>query len=204
MANSDTPFGFRPVQTRSGSQWTGKTRAVIIAATDANAFFVGDMVVFTGSSLRHELDGKYYEEVTLATGGAAQASENLAGAITGILAYQDPALLYTGYRPATPQVKNILVEIPQDRDVIYVVQEDSVGAAIVADDTGLNINFDRGVGAPATRMSGAVIDSSTAAVTATHQLRLMSPDGAIDNELGDFALWYVTINTDPYSDKLGA
>lgn len=204
MANLNNPFGFRPVQSRSGAEWTGKTRSVIIAESNVNPFFIGDMVIMTGNSIKHALDGKYYEEITLAVGGAAQASENLAGAITGIAAHQNPNLLYTGYRPGAAQTTNILVEIPQDRNVVYVVQEDSLSTDLTLADTGLNINFDPGAGNPTTRTSGAVLDSSTAAVTATRQLRLLSPDGSIDNEQGEFALWYVTINTDVYSDKLGA
>jgi hypothetical protein len=203
MANLDNPYGFRPVQSRTVSEYTGKTRAVIIAKSNVSAFFNGDMVVFTGNSIKSEIDGKYYEEVSLAVGGAAQASENLAGAITGIEAHQDGSLLYTGYKPAGATENNIIVEIPQDRNTVYVVQEDSDGGALTAANTGQNINFNRGTGSAATRTSGATIDSSTAAVTETHQLRLLSPAGGIENEIGEFAQWYVTINTDPYSTRGG-
>ncbi len=203
MANTNNPFGFRPVQRRDASASQIKTRAVIVAASDVSAFFKGDMVAFTGNSIKSEVDGKNYEEVTLATGGAAQASENLAGAITGINSYQSPGLLYLGYIPSGATQKDIIIQIPQDRNTVYVVQEDSVGGALSAADTGLNINFNPGTGTTATSNSGGTIDSSTAAVTATHQLRLMAPDGDIENEVGDFAQWYVTINTDYYSDKLG-
>lgn len=203
MANLDQPFGFRPVQTRDGSPWCGKTRAVIIAAADTDAFFIGDMVKFTGDAIKHEIDGKFYERVELAIGGPGAAAENLAGAVTGILAHQDPNLLFTGYRPAGAQATNIIVEIPQDRNVVYVVQEDSVGGALTLGAAGANINFNPNTGNPATRTSGAEIDSSTVAATSTHQFRLLSPDGSIDNEIGVNALWYVTVNTDPYSDRSG-
>lgn len=201
MANPNRPFGFRPVQSRDVNGYTGKTRAVIVSKSDVSSFFIGDMVIFTGNSIKR--GDKYYETVTKAVGGAAQAAENLAGAITGIKSYLDSTLLYTGYIPTGATQEDIIIEIPQDRNTVYEVQEDSVGGALTAADTGLNINFNPGTGDPATRMSGATIDSSTAATTATHQLRLMAPDGAIGNDVGDYAKWYVSINTDYYSDKTG-
>lgn len=203
MANQDKPFGFRPVQTRNGAPWSGKTRAVIVAAADVNAFFVGDMVVLSGNQIQHKLDGKFYEQVTTAAGGVANP-EKLAGAITGIPSHQVPSLLYTGYRPAGAQTDDMLVYIPQDRNVVYVVQEDSVGGALSAAASGSNIGFSKGTGDPVTRMSGSELDSNTAAATATLPIRLLSYDGAIDNETGEFAGWYCTVNTDPSTDKTGS
>jgi len=201
MANEARAFGFRPVQTRDGSPWCGKTMTVLIKAADTAAFFNGDMVVHTGEQVKHHIDSKFYEVVT-ALSGTVVAGE-LAGAITGILAHQDPNLLYTGYRPAGAQSTDILVEIPVDRNVIYVAQEDSVGGALAQDSNGGNVGFVVGTGDPATRMSGSLIDSSSINTTDTLPLRLMSYDGTIDNESGEFALWYCTINTDPYSNKTG-
>ena len=203
MANQNRPFGFRPVQTRNGAPWNGKTRTVIISAADTNAYFVGDMVTFAGSQVKNEIDGKYYERVTKAAGGGA--IEDLAGAITGIQAYRDPSNLYTGYRSAGAKANSILVEIPQDRNVVYVCQEDSLSISIPQAASGLNLDFVVNTGTAATRQSGAALDSSTpAAVTATLPIRLLSYDGSIDNEAGEFAIWYCTINTDPYSNKTGA
>ena len=50
MANSDAPFGLRPVSTLTGGDYKGKVTTVSLAATYATNVFVGDAVKIAGSA----------------------------------------------------------------------------------------------------------------------------------------------------------
>jgi len=67
MANTDTPFGFKPVKHLNGSPWNGKANVYYIPSTDNTAVFVGDAVKGAGAA---DTTGKY-PTVTQATAGAA-------------------------------------------------------------------------------------------------------------------------------------
>ena len=199
MANQDTPSGFRPVQSRDGSPYTGKTRTVIIAAADANAYFQGDFVSFTGTQLKSEVDDTYYEVVAPSTVG----DDRIAGAIVGLSTIDDETTQYLGHRPAGAKSVNMRVQIPMDRDTIYEAQEDSVGGALTAGDAQRNIDFVIAAGNSATNTSGWEIDSSTVTDAATGSLRLMKYQGSLTNEAGDNAKWLVAINLDAYNSQAG-
>ena len=50
MANSDAPFGFRPIN-RDGSPYNGATTRGYFLAADTTAAFIGDAVISVGTSL---------------------------------------------------------------------------------------------------------------------------------------------------------
>ena len=200
MANTQRPFGFRPVQTRNGSPWCGKTQKVIILASDTNGYFVGDLVKFTGDQAVSPIDGKYYQVITK----AVASDVKLAGAVTGVSTTDSVQTQYLGHRPAAAQDINITCEIPEDADVIYIAQEDSVGGAMAVGAAGSNVNFVVGSGGDtATNTSSYALDSSTVATTSTLPIRVISYDDPLSTESGAYALWRVTINQDAYSDKTG-
>ena len=185
MANK--PYGFRPVQNRDGSSWTGKTQLVKFAASDANATFVGDLVKFTGNGA----DGGTVPEVTRAD----PADARLAGAV---VRFDFDADGYKSYRGANEAY------VPQDRNVIYSVQEDSVTTDLTANDVEANIDFVQGAGGSTiTGQSSYQLDSDSAGVAATLPLRIVRLENNIDNVVGPNAQWLVTLNLDAYSDTAG-
>ena len=198
MANTARPFGLRPVQSRSGAPWSGKTQAVIIKAADTASYGAGTVVKYTGDQAVGT-DGRYYPVVTV----AAAADTKLAGAVVGVHTIDLVETQYLTYRPAAAQSGDMMAFIPADRDVIYEAQEDSVGGAIASTAAGQNIDFVVGAVDTATGMATTVLDSSTAATTAALPLRLISYGGAIDNEAGAYATWLVTINQDAYINTTG-
>ena len=190
MANELKPFGFRPVQDRTGGVWAGKTRAVVVSGSDANNIFIGDMVKFTGTEI--EVDGQYYSVITL----AAASDTRLAGAVTS---FKYPADGYASYNAANSGSPRIAY-IPQDPNTMYVAQEnDNMGASGVES----NADFVVGTGDTTTGLSGSSINSSTSAVTSTLPLRVVARDLSPDNEAGQYSNWYVTINQNAYNDKAG-
>lgn len=189
---SDRPYGFRPV-TKRGEPWCGTERAVIFADTDANAVFIGTMVKFTGESIVK--DEKSYAVVTL----AAPADTRLAGAITRF--EEDPV----GYLPYKPASTERIGYLPQDRDVLYSVQEDQDTTPLTSGAVEANIDFTAEAGTTFNGQSTMELDSDTVNTTSTLPLRIVEVEGAVGNTVGagNFTQWVVALNQDAYSDKAG-
>lgn len=190
----DRPYGFRPV-TKRGEPWSGNERAVIFADTDATAAFIGSMVKFTGTSITQ--DGKSYSVVTV----ASPADTRLAGAITR---FSEDPVGYSASRAASTQRLGYL---PQDRDVLYSVQEDADTTPLTAGAVEANIDFTAEAGDTFNGQSTMELDSDTVNTTSTLPLRIVELEGIPGNELtaagGVNPQWVVAINQDAYSDKAG-
>ena len=79
------------------------------------------------------------------------------------------------------------------QDVLYRIQEDSVGNDIEITEAGLNCNVIVGTGSDVTG-SAMELDSTSAASTSTLNVRLHHVYDAPDNALGTNAEWVVSIN----------
>lgn len=189
---SDSPYGFRPITSR-GEPWTGKTRAVVFASGDSTAAYIGSMVKFTGES--QVVNGKNLAVVTVAD----PADTQLAGAVVRFSNDPDG---YKSYREASTER---VAYIPQDRDVMYSVQEDEDGTPLTSGAVGANIDFTAESGTTATGLSTMELDSSTVATTASLPLRIVELEGIEGNEItaGDRPQWVVTINQDAYTNTTG-
>lgn len=181
MANANAPTGLTPKRLRNGSPWMGPARRYYHPATDATALFIGDPVIIAGSA-----DGDGTPTVTRATAAGA-------GRITGVVVGFEPsaAINAAGYGAAST---GFYVLVCDDPNVLYEIQEDSVGGALAATSVGLNADLIAASGSSATKQSGFMLDSSTAATTATLQLRIVQLEQRADNVIGDNAKWLVAIN----------
>lgn len=195
MSNVSRPFGFRALNDRGTSAYCGALRGVIFDSADATAAFIGDMVKFTGEAVKGR-DGKTYSVVTV----ASPADVRLAGAVQRY-DFDDGSDGYIGFRKANTQK---IAYIPQDRETIYLVQEDSDSGALTTGSFEANIDFVLGAGGdPLTFQSSMRLDSSTENTTDTLPLRIIELDDSQDNEIGDFALWKVQLNQDAYNNMTG-
>jgi hypothetical protein len=183
MANKDIISGFTPIGTLSGADYHGKMRRVAFAAGDSVAAFPGDLVKLTGT--------------TDATGKLPIVAQGTAGAAgIGVLVslepdFTDEGTLNTNYRVAsTARIGKVLF----GQDVLYTIQEDSVGNAIEITEAGFNCDVTVGSGNTITGASGMELESTTAANTSSLNVRLHHVFDAPDNELGDNADWVVSIN----------
>lgn len=183
MANSDRVYGLTAVGTLSGSDFTGKLRRVTFAAGDAVAAYVGDLVKLTGTA-----DSTGTKPV-VAQSAAGDASIGVIAAF--IPNTSDESSLLVPYRKAST-AQDALIYWGQD--VLYTIQEDSVGGSIAAASAGLNCNVVVGSGSTATGISGMELDSSSAANTSTLNMRLHYVKDSPDNVLGTNAEWVVSIN----------
>lgn len=195
MTNVLAPYGFRPVQERNGSPWSGKTERVIFADTDAVACFQYDLVVFTGDQILDPNSGAWLSVVRRATA----AETRIAGSIVSF-DYDVGENGYISYKRANQQ---ITARIPADRTVLYSVQENAT--TLTSAEVEQNIDFVPGAGNTAIGTSTSAIDAATVGVTDTLPLRLVRAESTIDNPVDgvSYPQWLVTINQDAYSDKAG-
>ena len=184
MANSNTPFGFKPVKHLIGSPWNGKTNVYYVPSTDAVALFKGDAVKSAGSA---DATGKFPTVTQAAAGNAIR------GVIVGFgdnpYVMTHPDTPNRDYRPASTAMYVFVVDDPF---VVFEVQEDSVGNSIVADMIGMSTDIAVTAGSTASGKSGIVLDSSDTA-TAAGQCKILRIVDREDNELGAFCKWEVTI-----------
>jgi len=160
MANIDQAYGLRPIA-KVGSAPGGTTGTTKYSIADNQS-----TAIFTGDPVKYKNDG---------TIEVATASDALLGVFMGCF-YTDPTTgkpTYKDHFPASLSPGDAIAFVADDPDQMFVVQQDSVGSNLVAADLNLNANLIFGAGSTTTGISGVEIDSSTGAVTATHQVRLV-------------------------------
>lgn len=184
MANSDTPFGLIPIG-RNGGAYDGRVGRYYIPSTDSAACAVGDVVKLAGSA-----DSRGVPTVARATAGDIPV---------GIIVGFEPvstALDVPDYRAASTAR---YAQVADDPDVLFVVQEDSVGGALAATSVGLNADLIFGTPSATTGLSNVELDSSTALDTNTLDLQIRSLYDAADNIIGTNAKWVCGFNTHQYA-----
>ena len=160
MANIDAAFGMRPVA-KVGSAPGG--------TTGTTKYSIGDnqsTAIFTGDPVKPKADG---------TIEVATASDAFLGVFMGCF-YTDPTTKKPTFRnhfPASLSPGDAIAFVADDPDQLFIAQQDSDSANIVAADLNLNANMIFGAGNTTTGNSGVEIDSSSKNTTATHQVRLI-------------------------------
>lgn len=191
MANANTAFGLSPVEYLGGAPWNGQTRRYYIPSSDTNAYAIGDPVTLTGSA-----DAAGVAGVVLATPGSG-----MVGVIVGMggLAYggpsADPTNLNTTVIPAT-KTKAYYVNVVDDPQVIFEVQEIGTGTALDAAAVGLNANLVAGTNSGF--LSGWLLTNTTEATTSTLDVKLLGLVQRSDNAFGAYAKWRVIMNNHVY------
>jgi len=181
MANSNSPFGLKPVRHLLGLPMNGSVQPMFIPSTYATALFIGDPVLKTanGSNAARvfapgagEFQIGTLPEINKC---AAGATNRITGVIVAFAA--DPTNLNLVYRPAsTERIAWVCV----DPFVVFEVQADG---AIPAADMGLNANliFTQS-GSTTTGLSGVELNSATQAADATFQLMIQKAVNRVDND----------------------
>src|SRR6478609_10975603 len=125
MSNANVKGGLKPVAHGSSGAYTGGARVYSVAAGNATAIFVGDLVTIAGTS--QVIDGVTYSDVVQsATGDVFQ------GVVVGVLPVTSSSL---NYRAASTQR---LLLVADDPSLLFEVQEVSGGTPLTANDIGLN------------------------------------------------------------------
>ncbi len=183
MANTNKPYGLRPVGTMGAHSYNGQLRQFAVPADNSNAIFIGDTVVLAGTSdvMRVNADDAYYPEAAV---GAAAAI--VIGVCVGVVPV--PTDLSINYRKASTFMY-ILVDT--DPNTIYSIQGDST-VFTVANAAGLNATITATGGSTVTGRSKFVLTNPQA--SATEDLLIIGVDPAPDNEIGAYMRFLVKLN----------
>jgi len=184
MANSDTPFGFKPVKHLLGAPWNGKVSTYYIPVGNATALFKGDAVKSTGSA---DATGKFPGVVQAAAGDVIRGVVIGFGDNPYVMTHPD-----TPNRDYLPVSTEAYVFVVDDPFVVFEIQEDSVGNDMAATMLGLQTDIVVGSGSTATGKSAMELDSSDTA-TALGQCKLLRVVDREDNALGTNCKWEVLI-----------
>jgi hypothetical protein len=182
MANTSRVNGLRPVRTLSGVPF--KIEEFCMTTNDGTATFVGDLVKLSGTG---HTDGTP-EVIQCAAGDTA------VGVVVSFS--PDPTNLNLLYRTASTLRRCQVITSP---DVVYEIEEDSVGGAMAVTDIGKCGDVAVGAGSTTTGYSGMTLDSSNVqAVDAGGQLRVLRLVPREDNAIGANAKWEVIIAEHSY------
>lgn len=189
MANPNLPRGLIPVAHRNGAPYNGAARVYYVPSTYATALFIGDPVIIVTDS--SDAAGIQTVQRATAAGGAYTI-----GPIIGFVSDGDPVVTRTADQPVyRPASTTSYVLVADDPDLLFEIQEDSVGGSMTVGAAGRNADFIAGAGSTASGYSGWMLDSSTLNTTNTLQLRIIQPVRRPDNDVTDtLGKWLVSIN----------
>jgi hypothetical protein len=179
MANVNVAFGFKPIKEAGSGVHSGGLSMYYHPAADGTALYIGDPIIKNGSA-----DAAGVPGAIRATAGAA-----ITGIVQGFV--PDGVVDVAGFGAASTAY---YVLVDDDPDHAFEVQEDAVGGAIAAADIGLNADFINAAGNAYTKRSGAMLDTSTKATTATLPLKIIGLVPRPNNELSANAKVIVKIN----------
>ena len=190
MANSDSPTGLTPIRHANGAPYNGAFKEYYVPSTYATALFVGDPVIVTGTANTAGYKGNAPGTLPEINKAAAAGSAYISGVIVGFEPL--PTDLTKIHNPASTER---IVYVADDPDLVFEIQEDGDTTPLAA--TSVSANADliyTHAGSTATGKSGAELDSTTIDTTATLQLKVKRLVNRVNNAIGEFAKWEVTIN----------
>lgn len=189
MANPNAPKGMLPVQHLNGNPWSGKGNIYYVPSTYGTALYLGIPLIATGAS---DANGIPVAQIATAAGGTY-----IIGPMIGIMDGGEPIIGITRDLPTYHQASTsqyIMVE--DDPDVVFEMQEDSVGGSIAMATAGTkNVDLIAGAGETVYGNSGWMLDSSTIGTGNTLQMRLLRGVRRADNAMAStYAKWLCKIN----------
>lgn len=187
MANTNGPFGLRPVRGKGGD--FQQNRYGILPGTTA---------IYIGDPVKKDTAGT---AKGLSTCTIADATGAVLGPVVSIF---DSSGFPVSYYPAG-NATGYTCMVADNPDQLFIMREDSDTSTLAQADMGLNVNMVAGTGNTTTGLSRWAIDSSSKATTATHQLRLIEFHQTPDNVfLDDYGVYVVKINNHANSTGTGA
>ena len=181
MANTDNPFGLRPVQHRNGAPYNGACRPYYIPAAYGTALFIGDPVVITGAVNTAAVSAPGAGSFPVgALPVVAKATAGDGNAITGVIVGFAKRADQTQYNPASTEA---VVLVADDPDLMFEIQADGT---VTPADVGYNaVLIYTHSGSTVTGRSGAELDttSDVPAADASNQLTIRAFVNREDNDM---------------------
>ena len=200
MANISKINGFRPVKHVTGAPYNGQSNIYAVAAGDATALFVGDVVKLAADA---NVQGVQY--VTAHAAGVAGTGQPALGVVVGVINTKlDPvtgnmsggsiSLDTPVYRPASTAQYVLVADSP---DLIYEVEATAAGSAysFALADVGQNANIFAGAGSTSTGNSAHSLNMSDKGTAATLPFKITGVAAKVGNEVtGNYTKVNVQIN----------
>lgn len=210
MANTNAPFGLKPVKHIDGSAWNGQVNLYFIDSTDTAAYYVGDAVKSASGVAGDTLTGA--PAVTLyGTRNAASTSGAMRGVVVGLGTSvgnsggsfpqpYDPSNLSITYIPAT-KAQDYYVWVVDDPSVVFEAQTDTLASAPYNQNAPLFV-----ANAPTAPKvySDSYVQGSAVATTQAFPLKLLGAPWREGNDLTGTAAnakLYVKINQHELADN---
>jgi hypothetical protein len=185
MSNKTGAFGLKPVRRIDGSPWNGGLVRCYISASYAVALYKGDPVIFDTALADKDLTARC--PTIILSSGADQVL------CRGVIVSFEPLAtdLTKLYNPASTERYALVCMDPQ---VVYQIRDDGAGTPSKVF-PGQNATMTASGGSTVTGRSGYVLDTSTPTTTQTYPLHILGLAPIEDNELDDYAIWEVLLNT---------
>lgn len=198
MPNPNTPYGLQAVSYLNGAPYAGAARVYYVPVGNATALFFGDPLL--GVTNSSDGNGVPTMEIAAAAGGTY-----VGGVFAGIAnnAGQPTITVQQTQTPYLAAGQAAYIYVIDDPLVLFKIQEDSVGGAMVSGAGGRNADLIAGTGSTVTGFSGWQLDSSTLQTTNTLQLRIIQALQEVDNAIGVNCKWLVKINLAQQFNLLG-
>lgn len=191
MANVSRVNGFRPVKHVDGSPWNGQVNRYFASASDATAIFNGDLVKLAAVSdtQGQALLGGFNSTVGGTQGVTAFVAGTDSAAVGVAVGFMiNPLNLNSPqYRVASTAMYVLVADAP---DTVYEVQADTstypAGSAGIIPSAGMNKNYNvsnAAGGSTVTGNSGMLLQTSSAATTATLPLKALGAVQKVDNDI---------------------
>jgi hypothetical protein len=204
MPNTSRINGFKAVKHVTGAPYNGQSNIYGVAAGDATALFVGDVVKLAADG---NTAGIQY--VTAHAAGGAGVGQPAVGVVVGIINTKfDPvegkmtggsvALDTPVYRPASTEQYVLVADSP---DIIFEVEATAAGSAyaFAVADIGQNANLFAGAGSTTTGNSAHSLNMSDKGTTATLPFKIVGVSKKVDNDAtGNYTKVLVQINNHQY------
>lgn len=187
MANVDAPFGLRPIRYVSGAPYNGATNRYFVPATDTSAaVYVGGLVKLAGGA---DANG-----IPTVTGNVASGNP-----VVGVVVSVEPVTADSTMHRVNSTAR--YVNVADDPNLLFEVQEDSDGGALGAGAAGATctlVGFTSG--SAVTGRSAIEIDSSGLSETSDtdDDVRIIRLAQRPDNAIGANAVWEVRLNVHQY------
>ena len=197
MANVDRPFGCIPVRHIDGSPWNRSMRPYLF--DQSNAVYIGDPVKLGGTA---GAAGVFVNGINcegMPNANRAAAGDTLLGVVVAFSPLQSNLETLHKAADSTKRIGYVV----DSTDVIYEIQEDSVGNNIAVTQVGNNFDMITWAAGGTAGNSIVELDSSDTSATNTAQFRLLRMVARVDNELGTNAKWEVVINEHVFKTATG-
>lgn len=188
MANTNAPYGLRPIRYASGKPYTGAYREYF-ATGASGAIYVGDPVIHAGAANTTEIQGHAAGTLPTVTVGLDGSGDPMLGVCVGVLPVTETS---TRYRENST---DRIILVADDPDLIFTAQTGGTGTEFAGTDVGLNCVLLAASGSTVTGNSGWYLNIATApATTAAYQFRLERLAAYPNNAIGAYSQWEVMSN----------